>query len=68
MDYALKAEDLKGLGISLTFWTMLYIIVTFLPIPMRNKYCVLTRQNELDIQNRIVSTVHGTFILFCAAY
>ena len=68
MEYKFKPEDLRGLAASLVFWSVLYVVVTFIPIPLRNKYCELSRNSELDIQNRVVSTVHGTFILFMAAY
>ena len=65
---SLQREDIVGIGSSSIFWTLLYIGTMQLPIPLKNKYGTLTKQNELDIQNRFVSLIHGTVLAVFAGY
>jgi len=63
-----EMHDLKMIGLSALFWLSFYIAVTFMPVPLKNKFSTLSKTDELDIQNRIVSTVHGTILMIAAGY
>jgi len=63
-----EMQDLKMICLSATFWLCFYVVVTFLPVPLKNKFGPLSKQDELDIQNRVVSTVHGTILMLAAGY
>jgi hypothetical protein len=56
------------LAFSLTFWTLLFVLVTRLPIPLENKYVSLKPLERLDVQNRFVSFIHGTVLMIGAGY
>lgn len=65
--YPLTKEDAMGIATSFVFWTTLYIIVEQLPLPFAKKNPNLSRNQALDVKNRIVSTVHGlTLVIFSA--
>ena len=45
----LEFEDTKWIATSSMIWLTLYVIVTYIPIPLKNKFCTLSRLDELDI-------------------
>jgi hypothetical protein len=59
----MTSSDYVGITSSFTFWTALYIFVTYLPIPLKGKYSALSKKSELDIQNRAISWIHGLALL-----
>lgn len=61
-------EDAKMILISFLFWLVLYILVCYTEIPFKNKFVPMTLENELDIQGRIVSAIHGTVLIFFTGY
>lgn len=63
-----ETQDLIMLGTSFFIWTLMFIIFTYIPIPLKNKYCVISREKEIDIQNRAVSTIHGTILMVFSGY
>ena len=65
--YPLSKEDAMGIAISFTFWTMFYIIVERLPLPLVPKGAELTQSQALDVKNRIVSIVHGLVLVIFSA-
>jgi len=63
-----EAQDLKMLVLSSCTWLSMYIFVTYIPIPLKNKYGTLSRKDELDIQNRVISAIHGTVLFVFGGY
>ena len=64
----LPKEDIKMLALSFVVWTAIYNVVMCIPIPFKNKYCVLTKKKEVDVQNRTVSAIHGLILMFTCGY
>lgn len=46
---SLTTQDLSMLGLSSFIWTSIFIGVTLMPIPLKNKYAPLSQKNEFDI-------------------
>ena len=50
-------------AIGTLFWTLLYVIVLYIPIK-----AMMPLQDELDVRNRVVSIAHGLFLCFACGY
>ena len=61
---------MKTLGIGYILWNALYITITFMPMKLLLKPddIKLSKIDELDVRNRIVSIVHGIMIVVFATY
>ena len=65
MNTYLPSEEIaKGLGISFTIWNILNLIAMIVPI----KDIHLSREDRLDMRNRMVSFVHGCISFSLASY
>ena len=60
-------EDLVNIGLSMSFWATVYVILNYLPPLFKPKACVLSKKNELDVKNRMVSFVHGFTVMLLSA-
>ena len=65
--YPLSKEDALGIATSFLFWSTLYVIINMLPLPLAHKGKVLSRSNELDVKNRLVSLIHGLVLVIFSA-
>lgn len=64
--YTPTTRTLVQILVSLTFWTVLYNILIYVPLPKykamktsEGKPIEVSREEVLDIQNRMVSFIHG---------
>ena len=65
--YTPEYRTVVHIFLSLTFWTLLYNILLYVPLPKYkaikssdDKPVELTRMEILDVQNRMVSFIHGS--------
>lgn len=56
------------IGLSFVLWTILFVAVTKMPIPLENIYCKLKEGDKFDVQNRVVSAIHGTILMVFSGY
>lgn len=73
--YLPEQTTLLNVALSTIFWTGLYILVTFLPIPeykafktSQGKPVKIQRVETLDTQNRYISLVHGFMCIILSYY
>lgn len=64
-----------NVALSTVFWTVLYIIATFLPIPQikafktsEGKPVQISKWETLDTQNRYISLIHGIMCIILSFY
>ena len=57
-------DCVAGFLISFTLWNILNIIVFNIPLPDKN----MSRNDYLDMRNRITSCIHGAIALFISGY
>ena len=54
--------------LSCLFWTTVYNVVLYLPMPLKPAHLELNKVDALDVKNRMVSFLHGATLLIFSAY
>mmetsp|Transcript_1047 Transcript_1047/g.1920 ORF Transcript_1047/g.1920 Transcript_1047/m.1920 type:complete len:291 (-) Transcript_1047:44-916(-) len=66
--YPLPAEDFAMIMASFAFWSLLYVVAAYSPLPLKPQNAHLKRIDDLDVRNRCISFVHGFGIMLFACY
>mmetsp|Transcript_32947 Transcript_32947/g.50384 ORF Transcript_32947/g.50384 Transcript_32947/m.50384 type:complete len:90 (-) Transcript_32947:646-915(-) len=66
--YPLPLEDAKTATLYTALWGLLFIVVYNLPLPLKPAGLKMSKKEELDVKNRMVSFVHGLIMVLVSAY
>jgi len=73
--YTPELSTLRNMALATVFWTVLYILITYIPLPKykalktsEGKPIEVKRSEILDTQNRIVSFIHGLLCIGICIY
>lgn len=64
----LTQEDFIGIFTSFSIWTSIYIVIAVSPLPFKHLASKISKENDLDVRNRMVSFLHGVTLIIFSCY